>query len=46
VAVFELAPERKLLAENNVGNSVYGAPVAARNVLYIATCSHLIAISQ
>jgi len=44
VVVFELSAECNLLAENNVGNSVYSAPVVADNVLYIATRSHLIAI--
>jgi len=45
VVVFELSPRLKLLAENNVGNSVYSAPVVAGDVLYIATRSHLIAIA-
>lgn len=45
VAVFELSPKRKLLAENYLGGSVYGTPVAADDVLYIATRSHLVAIS-
>jgi outer membrane protein assembly factor BamB len=44
VAVLALSSERKLLAENNMGNSVYSAPVAADGVLYISTRSHVIAI--
>ncbi len=44
VAVLELAPKLNLLAENNVGDSVYSTPVAVRNVLYISTRSHLVAI--
>ena len=45
LAVFELSSDLNLLAENNMGNSVYSAPVVADNVLYISTRSHLIAIS-
>ena len=44
MAVFALSPKLKLLAENNMGNSVYAAAVVADDVLYIATRSHLIAI--
>lgn len=44
VAVFELAREQNLLAENNMGNSVYGSPAAIGDTLYIATRSHLFAI--
>jgi outer membrane protein assembly factor BamB len=44
LAVFELAPKLKLLAENNMENSVYSTPVVAHNVLYVSTRSHLIAI--
>jgi len=45
LAVFELSAERKLLAENNMDNSVYSTPVVARNILYISTRTHLVAIS-
>ncbi len=44
VAVFELSKQQNLLSENNVGGSVYSAPVAVDGVLYISTRSHLIAI--
>jgi len=46
VAVLELSPKRKLLAENNMGNAVYGSPVVANDVLYISTRSHLVAIGE
>jgi outer membrane protein assembly factor BamB len=44
VNVFKLGPEKELLAENNMGNSVYSTPVVANNVLYIANKTHLFAI--
>ena len=44
VAVFALSPQKKLLAENNMGGSVYSAPVVADNILYISTRTHLFAI--
>lgn len=44
VSVFEASTEKKLLAENNLGNSIYSAPVTVGGVLYISTRSHLIAI--
>jgi len=46
VLVFELSPERKVLAENNMGASVYAAPVVVDDVLYIATRSHLVALKK
>ncbi len=45
VAVLALSPQLKLLAENNMGASVYGTPVVSNDVLYIATRTHLIAIA-
>lgn len=45
VAVFELSAKQNLLAENNVGDSVYSTPVVVGNVLYISTRSHLFAIA-
>jgi outer membrane protein assembly factor BamB len=45
VAVFALSAQKKLLAENNMGSSVYSTPVVADNTLYISTRDHLIAIS-
>jgi outer membrane protein assembly factor BamB len=44
VAVFELSPERKLLAENNMEASVYSTPVAVDQTLFISTRTHLVAI--
>jgi len=44
VAVFELSPKKKMLAENNVESSVYSAPVYCDGVLYISTRDQLIAI--
>jgi outer membrane protein assembly factor BamB len=44
IVVFELSSKRNLLAENRLGNSIYGAPVVAQNVLYISTSTHLFAI--
>ena len=46
VCVFALAPELKLLAENNMGDSVYSAPVVVDNVLYISTRTQVIAIEE
>lgn len=46
VAVLELGREENLLAEPNMGSSVYSSPVVHDNVLYIATRSHLIAIAS
>ena len=45
VVVFELSAKQNLLAENNVGDSVYSTPVACGKVLYISTRSHLFAIT-
>jgi outer membrane protein assembly factor BamB len=46
VAIFELSPKQKLLAENSAGASIYSAPVAVGGVLYISTRDHLLAIEQ
>ncbi|MFG0333549.1 MAG: PQQ-binding-like beta-propeller repeat protein [Maioricimonas sp. JB049] len=46
VAVFEHSKEQNLLAENNMGNSVYSTPIVANNVLYIANKSTLFAIGN
>jgi len=46
MCVFELSPQRKLLAENYMGASIYSSAVAADNVLYVATRTHLIAIGE
>jgi outer membrane protein assembly factor BamB len=44
LAVFALSAQKKLLAENTMGSSVYSTPVVADNTLYISTREHLIAI--
>lgn len=44
VTVFACSPQKKILAENTMGNSVYSSPVALGRVLYLATKSHLLAI--
>lgn len=46
VTVFACSPQKKVLAENTVGNSVYSSPVALGRVLYIATKNHLLAIEN
>lgn len=44
VNVFKLGAEKEILAENNMGNSVYSTPVVANNILYIANKTHVFAI--
>jgi outer membrane protein assembly factor BamB len=44
ITVFKLAPEPEVLAEVNMGNSVYSTPIVAGDTLYIANKSHLFAI--
>ena len=44
LAVFALSAQKKLLAENTLGSSVYSTPVVADDTLYISTREHLIAI--
>jgi outer membrane protein assembly factor BamB len=46
LCVYALAPKLELLAENNMGDSVYSAPVAIDNVLYISTRTQVIAIEE
>jgi len=45
LTVFELATEKKVLAENNMAGSVYSAPVACDGVLYVSTRNRLFAIA-
>ena len=42
--MFTLDREKELLAEINMGNSVYSTPIVAGDTLYIANKSHLFAI--
>jgi len=44
ITIFRLSPKKEILAEINLGNSVYTTPVVANNVLYIANKTHLFAI--
>ena len=44
ISIFELSPEKNLIAEVNMGNSVYSTPIVAGGTLYIANKSHLFAI--
>ena len=46
VAVLEAGAELNLLAEINMGNSVYSSPVAIGQTLYISTRSHIFAIEK
>ncbi len=45
VSVFEFSKTLNLLAENNVGDSVYSSPVAVGSILYVSTRSHVIALA-
>jgi outer membrane protein assembly factor BamB len=45
VTIVKLSPEKKIIGEVNMGNSVYSTPVVANNVLYIANKSTLYAIT-
>lgn len=44
VVVFALSRQKKILAENQMDQSVYGTPTAGDRLLYIATRTHLVAI--
>ena len=44
LAVFALSSQKKPLAENTMGSSVYSTPVVSDNTLYISTREHLVAI--
>ena len=46
ICIFRLAEEKDLLAEINMGNSVYSTPIAVGDTLYIANKSHLFAIRE
>ena len=46
ISIFELSPEKNLVAEVNMGNSVYSTPIVAGDTLYIANKSHLFAIRE
>lgn len=44
ISIFKLSPEKELLAEINMGSSVYSTPVVANNTLYIANKERLYCI--
>jgi outer membrane protein assembly factor BamB len=46
ICIFALSKEKDLLAEINMGNSVYSTPIVAGDTLYIANRSHLFAIRE
>ncbi|MGD9646056.1 MAG: PQQ-binding-like beta-propeller repeat protein, partial [Pirellulales bacterium] len=46
VTIAELSPELNVIAELNMGNSVYSTPVVANNELYIGNRTHLFAIEN
>jgi len=46
ISIFELSAEKNLVAEVNMGNSVYSTPIVAGGTLYIANKSHLFAIRE
>ncbi len=46
ISIFELSAEKNLIAEVNMGNSVYSTPIVAGDTLYIANKSHLFAIRE
>jgi len=45
VTIFKLSPEKEIIAEVEMGNSVYSTPIVAHNILYIANKTHLFAIT-
>ena len=46
VAVLEAARQMKLVAENNMGSSVYSTPVPANGALYLVNRNQLFKIAQ
>ena len=46
IAIFDVAPDMNLIAEVNMGNSVYSTPIAVGDTLYICNKSHLFAIRE
>jgi outer membrane protein assembly factor BamB len=45
VTIFKLSPEKEIIGEIEMGNSVFTTPIVANNVLYIANKTHLFAIT-
>lgn len=46
VVIMQAGKEKKLLAENSLGSSVYGTPVPAHGVLFINNRNHLYALAE
>ena len=46
ITIFKLSPEQDMIAEINMGTSVYSTPIAVGDTLYIANKSHLFAIRE
>lgn len=46
ITIAELSPELNVIAEVNMGNSVYSTPVVANDILYISNKTHLFAIQN
>ena len=44
IVVFALSKEKKIVAENDVGESIYTTPIVSNGVLYFATKSKLFAV--
>lgn len=45
VTIFKLSPKKDIVAEIEMGNSVYSTPIVANNTLFIANKTHLFAIT-
>jgi hypothetical protein len=46
LVVFAASKEKKVLSQTELGAPVYSTPVAANGVLYVASNSHLFALSS
>ncbi len=46
ITVFQLAAEKEMLSETNMGSAVYTTPIVAEDVLYIANRNRLFAIRE
>ncbi len=46
LTIFKAGKEKEILAEIDMGNSVYSTPVVANNVLYVMNKTHLFAITE
>ena len=46
ITIAELSPKLNIIAEVNMGNSIYSTPVVANDILYISNKTHLFAIQN